>query len=151
MARFRYSLQSVFDLKLKMETQAKQDFSVAKNALDDEEDKLRLLYRRKEKYEQEARRLLTGTLKVREIEENKEAILCMDEYIARQQEQVRMAEKKLDEAREKLTDVMKERKTHETLKDKAFAEFMQEENRQESKAVDELTSYIYGRKRQVDD
>lgn len=44
---------------------------------------------------------------------------------------------------------MKERKTQETLREKAFEEFMQEENRQESKTVDELTSYTYGRKRQV--
>ena len=60
-----------------------------------------------------------------------------------------MAEKKLNVAREHLTDVMKERKTHEALRDKAFEEFMQEENKAEGKAVDELTSYTYGQKRQV--
>ena len=30
MARFRYSMQSILNIKLKMETQAKQEFSAAK-------------------------------------------------------------------------------------------------------------------------
>lgn len=150
MARFRYSLQSILDIKLKMETQAKQEFSAAKNALDEEEEKLEALRSRKSDYEDEARRLLTGTLNVREIEANKEAILRMEEYIAGQIQAVRQAAARLEDARVKLTEVMKERKTHETLREKAFAEFLQEENKQESKAVDELTSYTYGRKRQVD-
>jgi flagellar FliJ protein len=73
----------------------------------------------------------------------------MDGYLRKQDEEVKKAEKKLDEAREKLTEVMKERKTQETLKEKAFDEFLIEENRAESKVVDELTSYTYGQKRQV--
>lgn len=147
MARFRYSLQSILDIKLKMETQAKQDFSAAKSALDEEEEKLEALYERKAGYEEMAKELLTGVLKVKEIEDNKNAILMMDQYIAAQHKQVEQAQKRLEAARERLTEVMKERKTHETLREKAFEEFLQEENRQESKAVDELTSYTYGQKK----
>ena len=36
MARFRYRMQGILDIKLKMETQAKQNFANARNALDDE-------------------------------------------------------------------------------------------------------------------
>lgn len=149
MARFRYSLQSILDIKMKMETQAKQEFSAAKNALDEEEEKLSELYLRLTEYENRSKELLMGTLRVRDIEDNKNALLKMEEYIALQKHQVAMAEKKLNVAREHLTDVMKERKTHEALRDKAFEEFMQEENKAEGKAVDELTSYTYGQKRQV--
>lgn len=149
MARFRYSLQSILDIKLKMETQAKQEFSAAKNALDEENEKLERLFQRKAEYEAEAKRLLNGILDVREIDENKNALLRMEELIALQQSQVALAERRMDAAREALTEVMKERKTHETLREKAFEEFLQEENRQESKTVDELTSYTYGQKRQV--
>lgn len=148
MARFRYSLQSVLDIKVKMETQAKQEFSTAKILLDEENDKLAGLYERKAGYEEEARERLSGALRVREIEEARNAILTMEDYIVRQKEQVVLAQKRLDGAREKLTEVMKERKTHETLREKAFEEFLQEENRQESKSIDELTSYKYGQKRQ---
>lgn len=149
MARFRYSLQSILDIKLKMETQAKQEFSAAKNALDEENEKLEGLFQRKTEYEAEAKRLLSGILDVREIDENKNSLLRMEEMIALQQCQVAIAERRMDAAREALTEVMKERKTHETLREKAFEEFLQDENRQESKTVDELTSYTYGQKRQV--
>lgn len=149
MARFRYSLQSILDIKLKMETQAKQEFSAAKSVLDEEIEKLERLLQRKTDYEKEAQRLLSGILNVREIEENKNALLRMDELIMLQHNQVAAAERRMDAAREALTEVMKERKTHETLREKAFEEFLQEENRQESKTVDELTSYTYGQKRQV--
>lgn len=59
---------------------------------------------------------------------------------------MREAEHVLEQARIKLAEVMMERKTHETLKEKAFEEFLREENRREGKEVDELTSYTYGQK-----
>ena len=147
MAKFRYSMQSILDIKLKMEDQAKLDFAAAKNALDEEERRLQILYDRKSGYEREAERLLAGVLNLRDIEENKAAILCMEDFIKKQKVAVRTAEKKLERARERLTNVMVERKTHETLKDKAFKEFLIEEKRQESKEIDQLTSYTYGQRR----
>ena len=149
MAKFRYSMQSILNIKTKMETQAKQEFSAAKYTLDKEEEKLENLKKRKSDYEEEAHMLLQGTLKVRDIEDNKNAILMMDQYIAEQKRQVKKAQDELERAREKLADVMKERKMHETLREKAFENFLQEENRQEGKSIDELTSYTYGQKRQV--
>lgn len=149
MAKFRYSLQSILNIKEKMETMAKQDFSAAKLALDAENEKLAVLFGRKSAYEEEGKRLRHGTLNVRDIEDNKNAILIMDQYIAQQRLQVKKAEEQLERAREALAEVMKERKMHESLREKAFENFMQEENRQEGKSVDELTSYTYGQKRQV--
>ncbi len=149
MARFRYSMQSILDIKLKMETQAKQEFSAARAALDEEEAKLARLSDRKTEYEREAARLRSGTLNVRDMEENKTAILCMENFIADQKVRVKEAERILEQARVRLAEVMIERKTHESLKEKAFDEFLREENRREGKEVDELTSYTYGQKRIV--
>ena len=73
----------------------------------------------------------------------------LDGYIAEQKQRVALAEKRLEKARMELTEVMMERKTHETLKEQAFQAFLQEENKAESKTVDELVSYTYGQKRQV--
>lgn len=150
MARFRYRMQSILDIKLKMETQAKQEFAEAKMKLDLEEERLAALRERRENYERRAREQLMGVLNCRDMAENKEALLRMDEYIAQQLLQVREAEKKLEQAREKLAEVMKERKSHETLKEKAFEQFLLDEKKQEGKEVDELTSYTYGqRQREV--
>lgn len=147
MARFRYSMQSILNIKMKMETQAKQEFSTARAALDEEEERLQALYDRKSGYEETGMKLLCGTLKLREINENKMAIRCMEDYIDKQRISVNMAEEKLERARERLAEVRMERKTHEKLKEKAFDAFLMEEKRQESKEIDELTSYTYGQRR----
>ncbi len=147
MARFRYSLQSILDIKKKMETQAKQEFSAAKNALDDEEERLTALKDRKGYYETESEELRKGPLDFLAMEVNRRSLLVMDDFIDTQDKEVKRAEKNLERARTALTNVMMERKTHETLREKAFENFLQEENRAESKMVDELTSYTYGQKK----
>ena len=48
-------------------------------------------------------------------------------------------------ARIQLTEAMKERKTHEKLREKAFEEFKSELLHEESKEVDELVSFKYGK------
>lgn len=149
MARFRYSLQSILEIKLKLETQAKQVFAIASGALHEEEMKMAALKKRKEYYENHAKELLEGTLNVREIEANKNAILVMESYIAKQQVNVDAAKQKLELARESMAEAMMERKTYETLREQAFEEFLQDENKEEGKTVDELVSYSYGQKRQV--
>ena len=149
MARFSYSMQSILNIKLKMETQKKQAFSAARAVLDQEEEKLQGLFLRKQGYVEEAAGLLRGTLNLRDIGENNTAILRMDDFIADQKICVSAAERKLELARAEMTEAMKERKTHENLKEKAFTQFMLEENRRESKVVDELTSYVYGQRRRA--
>jgi len=146
MARFIYKLQNVLNLKLKMEDQAKQAFSSAQMALNEEEEKLEQLKQKKRFYEERAKELLSGTLNVQEIESNKNAILVMDNFVAEQYKQVESARARVESAREQMAVAMQERKTQEILRDRAFEEFLREENRAESKMIDELTSYTYGQK-----
>lgn len=149
MAVFRYKMQSILDIKLKMETQAKQEFAQAKNVLDREEEKLEMLRARKTAYEERAKELLSGKLDLQEINDNNVAILRTEEFIEEQKKRVLKAEQLLENAREKLREVMQERKVQESLKEKAFEAFLQEEKRQESKEIDQLTSYKYGQKLQI--
>ncbi len=144
-------MQSILDIKMKMETQARQEFAQAKLALDKEEETLKRLEERKSEYEQEAQRLLQGKLDVLDITANREAILCMEEYILQQEERIEQAQQLLEQARQKLTEVIQEKKVHEALREKAFEEFLMEEKKQESKEIDELTSYTYGQKMRAAD
>jgi len=146
MARFRYKLQNVLNIKEKLETQAKQDFSNARKILTEEEEKRDELIRRKEEYHRRAMELRSGTLNVLDIEANQNAMLTMDSFIAQQNVRVSQAEQAVERAREHMTAAMQERKTYETLREKAFEAFLQEENRAESKSIDELTSYTYGQR-----
>lgn len=147
MAKFVYRMQSILNIKLKLETQARMQFATAKRALDEEEEKLEHLKSRRETYLEEARKSRENVLSVKEMRDSKKAIQTMDGFIEAQNEQVALAATRVEEAREKLQEVMKERKTQEKLREKAFAEFLMEENHRESKEVDELTSYTYGQKK----
>lgn len=146
MAKFRYRMQSILDIKNKMETQARMEYGLARLRLNEEEEKLKKLRLRKQSYEQKATKLLQDALKVREIIDTQTAIKRMEEYIDEQCIVIHIEEKKVEEARLKLIAVMQERKTHEKLKEKAFETFRQEENANESKEIDQLTSYTYGKR-----
>ena len=150
MARFRFSMQSILDIKYKLETQAKQAFAAAQAALLAEEEKLQALCDRRAGYEEKARSLLEGSLNIMDIEENKTAIIVMDGYIAEQTREVELARRKVERRREDMAEAMRERKTYETLRENAFQEFLVEENRAEGKTVDELVSYTYGQKKQAE-
>lgn len=146
MARFKYRMQSILDIKEKMETQARMEFGLAQRKLLEEEAKLENLHGRKKFYEEKAKGLLQDALKVREIIDTQTAIKRMEEYIQEQMKAVHIAQEQVEKARVKLLEVMQERKTHERLKEKAFENFLQEEKANESKEIDQLTSYTYGRK-----
>lgn len=148
MAKFVYRMQSILDLKEKMAEQARMEFAAARIRLDEEEEKLALLQSRKAAYEEEGRSLQKDSLKIREIIQNRDAIAAMKDFIASQKKAAERAERQLEAARLKLQNSMQESKTQERLKEKAFAEFMREENAKEAKEVDELVSYTYGQKRE---
>lgn len=147
MAKFKYRMQSILNIKEKLEDQAKNDFSRARLHLDEEMDKLQALIQRKEDYVEEGRRMRADAINIRDLVSNDYAIEKMDEYILRQQEMVKRAERELENARLKLTEAMQETKIQNKLKEKAFEDFKKELNAAESKEVDELTSYTYGQKK----
>ena len=147
MARFVYRMQSILNIKIQMENQAKMEFGQAQRRLLEEEERLEGLYNRKEFYLEEGRKLRMDSLKVLSLRDNEYAVARMEEYIEAQKEAVRNAELQVEEARQKLQEVMTERKAQERLREKAFEQFMQEENAREGKEVDELTSYTDGQKR----
>lgn len=146
MAKFQYRMQSILNIKLKMEEQAKMQFAQAQAKLNEEEAKLQALKDRKGMYEAELKRLLLEKLDLLKIEEMQNAVMRMEEFIVLQQREMDKASRALEREREKLTEVMVERKSHEKLKENAFEQFMQELNSAEGKEIDELTSYTYGQK-----
>ena len=144
MAKFKYRMQSILNIKEKLEEQAKNEFAAARMRLDEEEEKLRALEERKLFYEDEGRRLRESALNILDLNENKIAIDRMKEFISIQQIEVNRASALLEQARITLTNAMQEAQIQNKLKEKAFEEFKKEINAQEAKEVDELTSYTYG-------
>lgn len=146
MAKFIYRMQNILDIKYKLEDQAKTEFMLANQRLQEEEKKLEQLQQRKSGYEEECRRLLKNNLQVDRIKENREAIVRMEEFIKDQRLCVIEAQKQVEIKAAKLTEVMQERKAQEKLKEKSFENFLQEENAKEGKEIDELVSFTYGKR-----
>ena len=145
MTKFSFRLESILQIKIKLEEQAKMEFAAAKMRLNEEEDKLQALKDRKEAYEQELKRLYMGNLDVRRINSTSAAIEVTETQINTQVFAVKRAEKKVAVASDKLSTVMQERKSMEKLKENKLAEYMREYNEEDSKQTDELISYQYGR------
>lgn len=143
MAKFVYRMQNILDIKIKLENQAKIAYGLANAKLAEEQEKLQKILLRRAGYENKARELVKGNIDVREIRECKRAIDTMKSLQRTQMMNVHAAEKNVEMARERLNQVMVERKTHEKLREKAFEEFKREIAYAENKEIDELVSYSY--------
>ncbi|MCR4656221.1 MAG: flagellar export protein FliJ [Lachnospiraceae bacterium] len=144
MARFIYRMQNILDLKEKLETQARNEYAVAQAELNEEEEKLEAIKRRQADYERELEKLYNGAINILKIQETLEAIEYMKYQAELQKLNIRRAEERLDEEREKLKDAIQERKTQEKLKENAFEVFLEEIKASEGKEIDELVSYRFG-------
>lgn len=149
MAKFIYRMQNILNIKYKLEDQAKNEFMLANRILQEEEEKKEKLLIRKASYQQEAKELLAKRLDVFRIRENKEAILRMEEYIREQDIVIQRAKEEVEEKAAALATLRQERKAQEKLKEKAFDSFIREENAKESKEIDELVSFTYGKKQKL--
>ena len=143
MAKFIFKLQSILDIKLKLESQAKIAYGQANAKLRKEEAALQMLITQRSMYEKRAVELVSGSISIRDIKENKQSIDIMKSKIRAQMMVVHAAEKQIEAARLRLNEVMIERKTFEKLREQAFEEFKQEVAYEENQAVNELVSYTY--------
>ena len=84
MAKFAYRMQSILDIKEKMEGQAKIAYGVANAKLMDEQGKLQQIMIRKAGYESQARNLVNGTIDVPKIKECKRCLLYTSSSIIAQ-------------------------------------------------------------------
>lgn len=143
MAKFAYNMQSILNIKYKLESQEKIAYANAQAELRKEEEKLDGYRDRRRYYENKMRTQMRDSLDVRSLYESNQGIEIMKQAIKDQKKEVATAQKKVDKAQERLNEAMKERKTHEKLRENAFEEFVREVNAGESKEIDELVSYNY--------
>ena len=146
MEKFKYSMQNILNVKEKIEAQEKLMFQIATEALREEENKLLALKEKKAAYEDELRDNMRSTLDVKKIKSLKDGIEATEDKIKVQVANVRKAEQKLEIARKRLEDAIKERKVHEVLKENQFEQYKREYEREEQKIVDELISFQYAEK-----
>lgn len=143
MKKFRYSMESILKIKLKLEDQAKLAYASARNRLTEEERKLYMMEQKKASYEQQKREHSSSKLNIRKIKQLSESIEIMKSNIKQQTVVVRAAAQRLEIARIRLEEAMIERKTQEKLKEKAWQEYMMEYEAEEQKDIDQRNSFTF--------
>lgn len=146
MARFIYRMQNILDIKYKLEEQAKQNYMAVRARLNEAEEYLAHLETRHLQYMDNYKVLVSERLDILEIEQCKNAILLMEDYIAAQKLVIYRIEQELEEAIRLMNEAMQERKIHEKLRENQFEVFKQELNQEELKEIDQLVSYQYNNK-----
>ena len=146
MAKFRYRMQNILNIKMKLESQAKIAYGIANQKYMEEQRKLQEIILRRNSYEKILKESMMGTIDVRQVSHARADVNTMKTIMRRQMIEVHKAERALEDARKALNEVMMERKTHEKLKEKAFEQFKAELNAEESKEIDQLVSYTYNNK-----
>ena len=143
MAKFVYRMQNILDIKKKLESQAEIAYGIANQKYLSEQKTLQEYMLRRTEYEKELKDLMTGTLDVKRVGQARSNVNTMKTMIRRQMIEVHKAELELNDARQKLNEIIMERKTHEKLREKAFEQFKEEIKESESKEIDEIVSFTY--------
>lgn len=147
MAKFKYRMQNILNLKYKLEEQQKMALASARRRLADEEERLELLQKRKSGYEDAFREEASEHMNIQKIRALKAASETMDLYITEQREKVKTAEKELEKEKDRMNEAMQNRKIQEKLREKSLHTFLKELNSEETAVTDELVSYGYSVKR----
>ena len=144
MAKFIFKMENLLSIKYKLEDQAKAEYGMELIRLREEERKLELLIAKRDAYQARLKDALRDDLDLREIKDLENCVEHAKYNINVQRFMVQQQQERVNRAREKLDDAMKERKTYEKLKEKAFEQFKIEIEAQERKEVDELVSFRFG-------
>ncbi|MBO5176359.1 MAG: flagellar FliJ family protein [Lachnospiraceae bacterium] len=156
MAKFVYKMQSLLNIKEKLEDQAKTAFGLAKAVLNEEEEKLAEFLRKKNLYIEQKRETMASISpnmsegsSVRQqlisLNQLENAIKTMELRIAEQILVVRQAEKNVQLAQAKLENAMKERKIQEKLREHALEEFLKEMEAADQQEINELVTFRFGK------
>ena len=123
------------------------EFALAQNELNQQLDILDEYVKRKERYLKEAEELRNeDSLKLQDILDNQYATAQMDVMIKQQSMVVKQYEERVEKVRVKLTRNVQERKMQESLREKAFAEFLEEQKQEEAKENDQRSSFTYAQR-----
>lgn len=146
MAGFKFRLQTFLRLKERLEKNAKNELGIAVKKLEEEKEKLRAIESNIDHTMDDFRRACQGIIKREKIKELKAFLEYLQAEKEKQEVNVKRQQENVDKIREKLVEIMKERKVLENLKEKEYQEYLKTEEKKEQQRVDELVSYNESKK-----
>ena len=151
MAGFKFRLQTLLKLKEQFEKNAKNELGVAIMKLEEEKSKLRVIEDNIDITTNDFREACSGVIRPEKIKDLKAYLEHLQLARDKQKENVKRQQKNVDIIRERLVEIMRERKVLENLKEKEFQEYLKEEEKKEQQQVDELVSYKRASKADITD
>ncbi len=145
MAKFIYKMQSLLNIKEKLEEQEKTAYGLARATLNEEERRLAEFVAKKNRYIEEKRVEMSSAIHVQELTLLEHAIKSMEYRVEEQVLVVKQAERAVMIAQARLENAMKERKIQEKLKEHALDEFKLELEAEEQQEINELVSFRFGK------
>ena len=139
MEKFKFKLQNVLDYRSDIEERIKREFAVALQNFAQQEKILNELIQTKDQNMFKPQNFKT----VVEYQNYTRFMEFLEQRIESQRENVRQAKEKLNKKREELIKATKDKSIIEKLKEKAFDEFVFEEDKKEQKLNDDYALYSY--------
>ncbi|MDQ7822972.1 MAG: flagellar export protein FliJ [Candidatus Eremiobacteraeota bacterium] len=146
--RFRFKLQSVLEIKVKMEDEEKKKLADLVQLQAREEQVLQhLQHTRQQRILEFKEKQGTGGIDVTELQMYAYTIEKLKNDIINQQLRLREIAIKVEEQRQALIKATQEKKIYEKLKEKQQQVFTDEEEYEEKKLIDELATIKFAREK----
>jgi flagellar FliJ protein len=146
MAKFKYKFRVIFNLKIQLEKQAKNNFGKAAMRLEAEKNELRRIQNAIAMTFNEFRAVSGGRFTANTIKNYNAFIDKMKKLEEQQKLEVKKAEEELEIARQLLVKAMQEREKYEKLEEKEYERYIEDEKRRDNLVIDEIISYKIGSK-----
>jgi flagellar protein FliJ len=150
--KFRFKLQSVLDLKQKLEDEEKRKLADLMQLQAQEERKLlHLQQTRAQRIQEFKEKQCQGGINVTELQMYSYIIEKLKNDIINQQLRLKEIAIRIEEQRQALIKATQERKTYEKLKEKRHQAWIDEEEYEEKKFIDELATIKFAREASTKD
>lgn len=143
--KFSFSLQSLLSWKEKLEEKSRMDLARRNRQLRRQDEEIQNLTDQREKDDCDLRRRMEQRLFAWEYSVQKEFNEASYQTLAQMAEHKKRIEREVQEERDRLTGLMKERKILERLKEKRRTTFLKELKTIEQKNLDEVATRAYRR------
>lgn len=143
MAKFNFGMQSILNLRERLEEQKEQEFAKALQILTAAKQLMENLNQQKSGAILKLKDEIGIQIKPIDFQQYSNYIEVIKQKIENQKEAIVQAEKFVEKKRLELIESTKERKMMEELKENEFEEYIEEGKKTEQKQVDEIVSYRF--------
>ena len=143
MKKFKFSMESLLNLKLSLENKKKEELGHAITLLKLEKDKLFQLENKRNNVIDLYKKGSKDKIFVLELKNYNNYLLFIKKTIEEQLLIIKKAEINVEQKREEFINATKERKILDKLKEKHYENYLYEVKQEEQKIVDEIVSYNY--------